>query len=215
MTSPTTTAPLLGEPLPVELMNTIWAARDGLHEALGSPVDTGAWLRSVTDREDVPGADLTAWLDSVSEDDLKAVHQDLRALRDGVRRLAARQTDDTRKPALMPVEVATAIASVNALAASAPAWPVLDWPDEGSPHASRGSESAPGPVFVADVARATIALLGGDTGHQLRACQAPGCVLYFIKQHPRRQWCSAGCGNRARQARHYRRHQHENVASFL
>lgn len=211
MSSPTTTAPLLGEPLPVELMNTIWADRDGVHEALGSPAETGAWLRSVSDREDVPGSDLTAWLGSVNEDDLNSAHQDLRSLRDGARSLAARQTDDTRVPALTPIEVATAIASINSLAASAPAWPVLDWPDKGSPHASRGSQSAAGPVFVADIARATVTLLGGDTGHQLRACQAPGCVLYFIKQHPRREWCSAGCGNRARQARHYRRHnQHHN-----
>ncbi|MEP7092127.1 MAG: ABATE domain-containing protein [Nocardioidaceae bacterium] len=210
MSSPKTDAPLLGEPLPVELMNTIWADRDGVHDALGSPAATRAWLRSVTDREDVSGADVTAWLGSVSEDDLAAVHRDLRALRDAARRLAARRTDDTRESALMDVEVATAITSVNAFAASAPAWPVLDWPDEGRPHVSRGSESAPAPVFVADMARATVALLGGDTGHSLRACQAPGCVLYFIKQHPRRQWCSAGCGNRARQARHYRRHHHQH-----
>lgn len=207
MSSSRTAAPLLGEPLPVELMNTIWADRDGVHDALGSPAETKTWLRSVTDREDVSGAHVTAWLASVSENDLAAVHRDLCALRDAARRLAARQTGDTRESALMTVEVATAIACVNALAASAPAWPVLDWPDEGRPRANRGSLSTAGPVFVANMARATVALLGGDGGHQLRACQAPGCVLYFIKQHPRREWCSAGCGNRARQARHYRRHQ--------
>ncbi|MFI6847287.1 CGNR zinc finger domain-containing protein [Kitasatospora sp. NPDC050467] len=33
----------------------------------------------------------------------------------------------------------------------------------------------------------------------------PGCVLYFVKKHPRREWCSAGCGTRARAARHYER----------
>jgi hypothetical protein len=42
---------------------------------------------------------------------------------------------------------------------------------------------------------------------RLRACQAPGCVLYFVKDHPRREWCSTACGNRARAARHYRRHR--------
>jgi hypothetical protein len=39
----------------------------------------------------------------------------------------------------------------------------------------------------------------------LRACGAPGCVLMFLKDHPRREWCSNACGNRARQARHYDR----------
>jgi CGNR zinc finger len=40
---------------------------------------------------------------------------------------------------------------------------------------------------------------------KLRACHAPGCVLYFVKSHPRRAWCSEACGNRARAARHYER----------
>ena len=39
----------------------------------------------------------------------------------------------------------------------------------------------------------------------LRTCGAPGCVLMFLKHHPRREWCSNACGNRARQARHYDR----------
>src|SRR2546429_545268 len=40
-----------------------------------------------------------------------------------------------------------------------------------------------------------------------RATLALGCVLYFVKDHPRREWCSAACGNRARAARHYSRHR--------
>ena len=36
------------------------------------------------------------------------------------------------------------------------------------------------------------------------------CVQYFVKDHPRREWCSAACGNRARVARHYtKRRDHE------
>ena len=34
----------------------------------------------------------------------------------------------------------------------------------------------------------------------VRACYAPGCVLYFMKTHPRREWCSVACGNRVRAA---------------
>ena len=40
---------------------------------------------------------------------------------------------------------------------------------------------------------------------ELRVCGAPGCVLMFARDHTRREWCSNACGNRARQARHYRR----------
>lgn len=51
-------------------------------------------------------------------------------------------------------------------------------------------------------------LFAGPDQERLKACLAPGCVLYFMQNHPRREWCSAGCGNRARVARHYRRHHH-------
>ena len=47
---------------------------------------------------------------------------------------------------------------------------------------------------------------------ELRACHAPGCVLLFLKDHPRRAWCSDACGNRARQARHYARTRYLVVA---
>jgi predicted RNA-binding Zn ribbon-like protein len=51
-----------------------------------------------------------------------------------------------------------------------------------------------------------IDLVAGDET-PLRACYAPGCVLYFVQDHPRREWCSTACGNRVRAARHYRRHR--------
>ncbi|MFH9354859.1 CGNR zinc finger domain-containing protein [Kitasatospora sp. NPDC017646] len=35
----------------------------------------------------------------------------------------------------------------------------------------------------------------------LRACPGPGCVRFFVKDHPRRGWCGPGCGNRARAGR--------------
>ena len=61
-------------------------------------------------------------------------------------------------------------------------------------------------VVLGALAADTIDLLTGPTRTDLRACGAAGCVLVFVKQHPRRQWCSNACGNRTRQARHYRRH---------
>ncbi|MET9049418.1 CGNR zinc finger domain-containing protein, partial [Streptomyces sp. NPDC004362] len=35
---------------------------------------------------------------------------------------------------------------------------------------------------------------------------APNCLLFFVKNHARREWCSPTCGNRMRVARHHRRH---------
>ncbi|MCB0944909.1 MAG: CGNR zinc finger domain-containing protein, partial [Mycobacterium sp.] len=55
-----------------------------------------------------------------------------------------------------------------------------------------------------------VELLTGPAAVRLRACNAPGCVLYFVKTHPRREWCSEGCGNRVRAARHYQRTRKRN-----
>jgi len=60
---------------------------------------------------------------------------------------------------------------------------------------------------LSSIAHQSIDLLVGEDRVNLRACYAPGCVLYFVKDHPRREWCSHACGNRARAARHYRRHK--------
>lgn len=60
---------------------------------------------------------------------------------------------------------------------------------------------------LATITAEAVELFTGERHSRLRACYAPGCVLYFVKDHPRREWCSAACGNRARAARHYRRHR--------
>jgi predicted RNA-binding Zn ribbon-like protein len=67
----------------------------------------------------------------------------------------------------------------------------------------------PGKPRITDVlqalAREGIEALTPPDGLPLRACLAPSCVLYYVQDHPRRAWCSAACGNRARAARHYAR----------
>src|ERR671918_444350 len=60
-------------------------------------------------------------------------------------------------------------------------------------------------IVLGAIAADTLDLVTGPRRNELRLCGAPGCVLIFEKDHPRRAWCSAACGNRARQARHYRR----------
>ena len=60
-------------------------------------------------------------------------------------------------------------------------------------------------IVLAAFAADAIDLLTGPLRDEIRACGAPGCVLLYVRDHPRRQWCSNACGNRARQARHYRR----------
>src|SRR6266516_3326344 len=92
------------EPVPVRLMNTIWADRLGVHDALTTAGNLRAWL--------------------------SAIHLDV-------------------------------------------------------------GQQAPGPATptrraLSSVAHQSIDLLTSEDRVKLRACNAPGCVLYFVKDHPRR-----------------------------
>jgi predicted RNA-binding Zn ribbon-like protein len=180
------------EPLPVRLMNTVWADRRGLHDDLADLEGLRAWV----ERTGLAGAD------AIGPADLSA----FRRLRDAARGVAAHVSGDDRPAATAgSPDLASALAALNEDAASCAPVLVIE---EGGGLALRWH---PGPR-TADRARAELALaaarlLGGDEAAALRACHGPGCVLYFRKDHPRRGWCSAGCGNRARVARHYERHR--------
>jgi predicted RNA-binding Zn ribbon-like protein len=199
-----TSAPLLGEPLPVELMNTLWADRDGVHDALAKPSEAAAWLQAIATHAPLVGS---RGLEALSGVDVERLADRLRPLRDALRRLAAVATGDPREAATSPITaVGAAVAEINTAAAAAPRWSSLHWQSGQAP--SKVSLTA-GPVadgLVSAIAEQAVDLFADERRLQLRACLAPGCVLYFIKGHPRREWCSAGCGNRARVARHYRRH---------
>jgi predicted RNA-binding Zn ribbon-like protein len=184
------------EPLPVRLMGTIHADTDGIHDELRTPADVDEWLDAVgIDRAGAPA----------TEGELAKA----RGLRDAVRRLAAHVTRDSRLAAVSTrsasavSDVAAALDQVNSAAAELPA-PLLTLRDGRLELGTRRGAS-PVTTGLARVAEQAAALLGGQDASRLRACYAPGCVLYFIKTHPRREWCSVACGNRVRAARHYQR----------
>jgi len=192
------------DPLPVALMNTIWADRDGVHDTL----DAGAaeWLRAA-------GRELLADLprdDAGLEAELREDVARLRRFRDALRRLAAEVTDDPRPDAASAIpDRDAALAALNETCALATAWPALVWPPAPSPpaawpYAVARTTHAPSTLALARLAAQAVELLARPSA--LGACVAPGCVRYFVRDHPRRGWCSAACGNRARVARHYRRH---------
>ena len=179
------------EPAPVRLMATIWAGTDGIHDDFARPSDVDAWLEAVG----VPLAGAHA-----RDVELTAAIR----LRDAVRRLAAHVTSDTRNAAASAMTgVDGAIATLNE-AAGYVAGPRLA-SQGGHLRLEQASSVSRVKAGLAEVAEQSIHLLGGSEAHKLRACYAPGCVLYFITSHPRREWCSVACGNRVRAARHYRR----------
>ena len=176
------------ESAPVRLMSTIWPDAEGIHDDLAGPADLDAWLNAVgIDRR---GAKAT-------EDELRSAIR----LRDAVRRLAAHATGDDRPAAASAIaDLDEAVTVLNEHAAKLPPPAIA-----ASPSGLRRAKEAPASgvtTGLAGIAQQAVALLA-DHGDKLRACHAPGCVLYFVKSHPRREWCSVACGNRARAARHY------------
>ena len=90
------------------------------------------------------------------------------------------------------------VEQVNAWSAASPTYPVLL---DGVVH-HRDAARNPFHAFRAAVARSAIELAGGHQEAGLLTCPAPGCGMFYLRAHPRQQWCSPACGNRARVARH-------------
>ncbi len=160
-------------------------------------------------------AGLTAWVREHPEagaDGFEADETELAAVRDvraAVRALFARavrpgEPSPADAARLMPVR--DAVERLNIRAALAPTVPVLSWP-EGADPAIRQEPVHGGAELTATLARAAIAFLASPDRQRLRACHAPRCVRYFLKDHPRQEWCKPSCGNRARVARHHERHK--------
>jgi predicted RNA-binding Zn ribbon-like protein len=119
---------------------------------------------------------------------------ELQALRGHVRALLAATVAGRRLPR-------AAVTAVNRAAAAAPSVVQL----EAGELVVRAAAS-PAPAFLAEIAAAAIALVGGPGRDRLRRCDAPGCGRWFVASRPRQTWCSPACGNRARLARfHHRR----------
>ncbi|ORT56824.1 ABATE domain-containing protein [Streptomyces sp. CB03238] len=206
-------------PLALDLALTIrHDGQGGVADDLERPDGLGRWVRELADAlaavpvaVPVAGAGTFSFdfaADSVPGHDTLAAVRDLRA---AVRALFARAVRGDPSPAdarhLLPVD--TALRRLNEAAAAAPAVPHPTWTDEAGPVAVRRPVR---PVSARDalgaaLAHDAIAFLAGPDRTRLRACHAPRCVRYFLKEHPRQEWCKPSCGNRARVARHHDRHR--------
>ena len=243
----TTIATLVGEPLPVDLMNTVFADRAGFHDALGTPADVAGWFDAVGSR--------LSDLEMMSAEEREDLVRRLLPLRDALLRLAAEATGDTRwitpealrqaaaaqAPGLAPeqatagrhpdvspgnagrrhpdvslekaagaprrdVSLDDAVAGVNA--AVLPRSPQLVWTGGHATTRQARVPSDPAAAVLSTFAEEAIVLFSSGEQSQLRVCEGPDCGLYFVKNHPRREWCSPTCGNRVR---HYRRHRKPTV----
>lgn len=193
-------APRVDEPAPLALANTLSIDRYGVHDALADQVYVRTWIRAIGKRLEVGPAPGSA--DGLRPETAGRLIE----VRDAFRRLAAEATGDRRELVVSPVpDVATAVALINAASAAETVWPELRLQRRRTltrQDAWSGESFADAVITV--IARQAIDLVTSPRWEMLRACEAPACAHFFIKEH-RREWCSALCGNRARVARHAQR----------
>lgn len=171
----------------------------GIADDLTGPNGLTTWVRA--HRDTLPDTDRFV----ADEAALTAV-RDLRAAVRTLFARAVRPGEPSPADAARLLPLPEALRRLNESAARTPTVPVLDWADDAEPvvrhQGVRGEEE-----IVAVLAQAAVAFLAGPDRARLRACHAPRCVRYFLKEHPRQEWCRPACGNRARVARHHERHK--------
>jgi predicted RNA-binding Zn ribbon-like protein len=189
-----TTAPLTGEPLALDLVNTVASPPGGQVDLLESADDLRAWLAAERDRLDITDGQI----------DLSAV----RALRAHI----TRAVEAARASAPPPPEALRAITDAQR---NASAYRELGWNGQAITVTTRRPGNAT-TVLLAQLAEAAVTLLASPGIGLVRRCEGPGCRMLFLPAHPRRRWCSpATCGNRARVARYYQLHKENKTPEPL
>ncbi|MEO7068561.1 MAG: ABATE domain-containing protein [Rhodanobacter sp.] len=180
--------PLLGESLSLDLVNARVSQGGSMVDLLDTPAALNLWLRAQAKR--------LSWVGSASAADWRAVH----ALRDSIAELFRARREHDRPTAAAVAAVSDALSAPSARAQ-------LVWTGNEprlAPLSGRSRLSA----LLGELASDAVAVLTGPQAERLRLCANPDCVLQFVADNPRRQWCSSAlCGNRARVARHYQLHR--------
>lgn len=116
---------------------------------------------------------------------------EVRELRDAVRDLLFARTTGHPLPGHH-------LTTLNEASATCPSFPTVT---RGGLLQTLEVNTSPFDIFRATVARSTMETLNaGATA--LAVCHAPSCGMFFVPSDRRQTWCSPGCGNRARVARH-------------
>ncbi|MCP2322956.1 putative RNA-binding Zn ribbon-like protein [Hamadaea flava] len=184
----TTPPPLVGEPLALDLVNTLATRPDGVPvDLLSEPASAAGWLAAQHG---------LGRLAAVHPGDLNLAA--LRTLRTHVADCVEAARHSTAPgPA--------ALAALNDAVRAAPAYAQLSWQD-GTLIRRTERSGVPGRDLLAELAEAAVALVTDPAVVRVRGCEGAQCRLLFLPAHPQRRWCSpATCGNRARVARHYQR----------
>lgn len=187
---PRIVAPLVGEPLPIDLVNTRPQADRGQVAAV-DPFDTVEGLQQ--------------WL-LVESDRLPHVHV-TEATRHAVVGLRAQLGVALDEIVAGNQPPASALECLNEALRRSPSHLQLRW-DTVRPLVDTIRIGDDDSRLLGALAESAVEYLASDSALLTRRCEAPDCELLFFPTHPRRRWCSPSvCGNRTRVARYYERHK--------
>ncbi len=178
--------PILGQPLAIELANTVFARNGTEVDGLSAVDGLKEWLDALGDRIPDPPRPT------------EALRHELIALRSDAREILRATLSHTAPPR-------SALRAMTGSSRKAPAWLELTWQRSGATAATR-RDGTPAAGLCAEIADGLTLLVTGSDASRLRACPAPGCIGFFVQDHGRREFCSTACATRARVARHYQRH---------
>jgi predicted RNA-binding Zn ribbon-like protein len=172
----------LGDPLAIDVANTVRRRGRRYIELITQPADLRAWLDHERGRLAIP-----------AEVDTVMVSRFL-LIRDQVLRVLRTAAGGTALPA-------ADVHAINELAATAPTVRLLG-AGPGQHFTRPVTQADPATRLSADIAAATIDLLTGPDTAAIALCDAPGCGQLYLRGRPNQQWCNPHCGTRARSQRH-------------
>lgn len=176
----------LGDSLALDVANTV-QLRGGAHvDLLQTPADLAEWAAQ-------EGPRLPALVDPVRADQLTGF---LRA-RHAIVALLRSATDNSAPPQ-------AAVETLNAILLDQPAVRLLTSAGEAG-GVRLLDRRDPIDDLLAEAAFDAVELLRGTDRARLKLCPAPSCGQIYLRDRSNQRWCSDGCGNRARGARHHQR----------
>jgi predicted RNA-binding Zn ribbon-like protein len=193
--------PLLGQQVAVDLVNTLWVHSGRRFDALDSVAVADRWLITVGSH---PLSDGGTLLQAVGEETaLRVRDEEFRAaladLRDRVRALLTAAAE-ARAPE------AANLYAMSRIAAAAPSRLIAGpGPDGLRPDVQRRRAGPAPSIVLAALAEDALIMAADPATGTLLTCGSDGCLGLFVQDDPRRRYCSPGCANRARVARHYER----------
>ena len=177
--------PILGEPLVVEFINTLYIDPTGTFDFLGTVDLARGWFTALEPR-------IAADVERIDEPTLC----DLLELRSAIRDVT--ETSDL-------IQVTPSIRILESAANRSPARISLTCTGSNLLDVQRVHDLSGPDGTIALLAHAAIDIAAKEQPGQVLICDRPACNMRYLQRHRRRRYCNPACANADRQARFQQR----------